>query len=167
MKIQSGDIFISKEDGNGIVVEREGELMVIFPDMWYPVNSFLKEPEVYKVIKVVRPESNSDCCRAIFKNEYSGLEVFLADFPEWMEDPEEKIAEGMVFHLSNHKYHEFVTLIQVAYGEYKIFAEGDCNRVNDIVYESGTKLIDFYESMKKNGYEICDMNYRAKMKFEF
>ena len=110
----------------------------------YDVNAFLREGE----------------------KEISRFTLVYPVHPRWMKNPEEKLAEGMLFTIddSNEELEKMV-LMQVEMGKFKLFSPGRCNRVSDKVFTIEDTLEEFHKNMLEMGYEITGMKRNARIVF--
>ena len=121
-----------------------------------------------KVKTVYRPKDAYDV-NAFLRDGKKAINKFTLVYPvhpRWMENPEEKLAEGMLF-IINDPDEEFekMVLMQIDIGKFKLFSPGSCNRVSDKVFTIEDTLEDFDKSMLEMGYEITGMKRNARIVF--
>ena len=95
-----------------------------------------------------------------------GFKLIYPSKISWMKNPEEKIAEGMLFEINDpDEAFEKMVLMQVDSGLLKLFSPGECNRVSDEVFSMDTTLKEFNKKMAEMGYEIKGMKRNAQIVF--
>lgn len=145
-KIQSGDILVTDKGDHQLCVNKGGELVVFSAETWYPLENMLDNPQSYGVVKVVRPETNSDLTAGIFNKSVGRMDVV------WEKNGFAQIPlnTGLKFDAENDEG-EVITLVlyQIGVGLFKLFEEGDFNRMSDTEFtntDKAYKVIDHIEN---------------------